>query len=77
MFRYPFSAHQESELCGYGFMTLTTAVVLCTRFQGLLLSVRRVHVVFSNAGLEEGGNPCHKAHAITALRRGIQQASRS
>ena len=42
-----------------GFMTLTTAKILCARSQDSFLSVlvRRVHVVFPTAGFKGGGKP--------------------
>ena len=69
------------ELCYVciGFMVLITALVLCTRYQDLVMSmsVRRVHVVFLTAGFKGGEKPCPKTRETTALKRGIQKASRT
>ena len=53
------------------FMALVTALVLCAWSQDLLLSlsVCRTYVVFSTAGFEDGGKPCHRTLETVALRR--------
>ena len=58
-------------------MALITNLVLCTRFQDFVMSasVRKVNVVFSNAGFMGEGKPCRKTRETDALRRGIQKAS--
>ena len=58
---------------GVGFTVLITAMGLCARSQDsfLSVSVRSVHVVFSNFGFQRGGKPCHKTYEATALRKGI------
>ena len=49
------------------FMVLITTLVLCARSQDFVMSVsvRRVHVVFSTAGFNGGGKPCHKTREDT------------
>ena len=61
------------------FMALITTLILCAKFQELVMSmsVRRVHVVFSTAGFKGGGKPCRKTRETAALRRGIQETSRT
>ena len=56
-------------------MALITAMVSCARSQDSLplVSVRRVHDVFSNAGFNGGGKPCPMTRETVALRRGIQK----
>ena len=52
-----------------GFMAIISAMVLCARFHDSLpsVSVRRVHVVFSTAGLKSGGKSYSKARDTAAL----------
>ena len=66
-------------VCVCVFMALITTLVLCARSQDLVMSVsvRRVHVVFSTAGFKGGGKTCPKTRETAALRRGIQDASRT
>ena len=52
-------------------------MVLNTRCQDSLLSLRRVHVVFSIDGFKGGGKPCPKTRETPALLGGIQKASRT
>ena len=61
------------------FMALITTLVLCARSQDIVMSVsvRRVNVVFSTAGLKGGGKPCRKTRETAALQSGIQKASRT
>ena len=60
-----------------GFTALVTAMVLCARSQDSLMSasVRRVHVLFSTAGLKCGGKPFPKTGETAALWGAIQKAS--
>ena len=52
------------------FMALVTTLVLCARSQDLVMSVsvRRVHVVFSTAGLKGGGKSCLKTRETAVLK---------
>ena len=52
-----------------GLMALITAMSLCARSRDSLpsVSVRRVHVVFSIAGFEDGGKPYHKTRETATL----------
>ena len=58
------------------FMALITVMVSCTRSQKslLLVSVRRVHVVFSSGGFKGGGKPCPNTCETAAMRPGFQNA---
>ena len=62
-----------------GFMAHIPAMVLCAKSQDSLMSVseRRLHAVFSTDGFKCGGKPCSKTREIAALRRDIQNASRT
>ena len=61
------------------FMALITALFLYARSYDslLLVSVGRVHVVFSIAKFKSGGKPWLEAREATLLRIGIQKASRT
>ena len=62
-----------------GFMALKTALVLCAMSQDSLLSasVRRLHVVFSTAGLKGGESRVIRHVKPPSLPRVIKQASRT
>ena len=53
------------------FMAIITAMVLCARSQDSLssMSLRRLHVVFSNVGFKGGGKRCPKTRETAALHR--------
>ena len=61
------------------FMALITTLVLCARSQDLVMtvSVRRVHLVLSTAGFKGGEKLCPMTRETAALRRGIQETSRT
>ena len=55
-------------------MALMTTLVLCARSQDLVMSVslRRVHVVSSTAGVKDGGKLCRKTRETAALRDALK-----
>ena len=61
------------------FTTLITAMVLCAKSHDSLssVSVGRVDVELSTAGLEGGGQTCHKTRETAAWRKDIQQVPRT
>ena len=66
-------------VCLYGFYGAYNYSGLVRQVSGLsnVVSVRRVHVVLWTAGFKGGGKPCLKTRETAALRRGIQETSRT
>ena len=63
-------------MCFYGAYNYSGLVRQVSRFSNVV-SVRRVHVVLWTAGFKGGGKPCRKTRETAALRRGIQETSRT
>ena len=69
----------DSCLFVYGFYGAYNYSGLVRQVSGFsnVVSARRVHVVLWTAGFKGGGKPCRKTRETAALRRGIQETSRT
>ena len=69
-----------ANVCMYactGIMALIATINLCTKYKDSVpsvVSVGRVHMIFSTAGFKGEEKPCPQTHKTSALRRGIQKS---